>query len=98
MGTVTLLFSALSLIVSGGSILLVLVLTGRRDRAYSDQRETVGQVTMKLELNDRVDHLAEGLSRTWRYVEAVDDTNGGRGHQLLIERLQAISAGSKQYQ
>ena len=84
--TGVMIISILALVMSTLTFVTVLVLLGRRDFQYVSKEDLA-------ELASRVEHLGTGLSRTWHYVEVVDDAAlGKRGHGLLLSRLYRLKA------
>lgn len=64
------------MIMSSVTLLVVLALLGRKEFNYAKKAD-LNEVFHRLGL------LGRQQSKLFRYLEAVDDRTGGRGHQVL---------------
>jgi hypothetical protein len=74
--TLAIILAGMSLLVSGTTFILILVLLGRSEFQYPSVED---MEDIELEL----DELRANQSKLWRYLEAVDDEVGANGHHVL---------------
>lgn len=74
--TLAIIMSGLSMLISGSTLVAVLVLLGRGDFQYATKGD-LEEVLARLVI------VGRNQSRLYRYVEAVDGHLGANGHQVL---------------
>lgn len=73
--------AVIAIAVSIMTLLVVLVLLGRRDFRYAEPDNDPHGLMQRLE------DLGRGQSQIYRYLEAVDEQTGGHAYQVLSSRV-----------
>lgn len=74
--------SIMSLVLSVGTMGIILALLSRSELDYASRRDLR---KLNDHLTDELGRLQYSQSQLWRYAEAVDDHTGGNGHRVLSE-------------
>jgi len=74
--TLAIILAGISLLVSGTTFILILVLLGRSEFNYPSLEDFE-------DIEGELDELRANQSKLWLYLEAVDDEVGANGHRVL---------------